>query len=426
MTDRTSASPGRLLLVAATTGYQTKAFADAARRAGYDLALATDRCHILEDPWGDHAIPVRFDEPVVSAELIALEAKQRPFLGIVVVGDRPTLLAAVAAERLGLPHNSPASVAACRDKYLARQLYKSAGMRVPWFFRSRIGEDPRQLARRALYPCVLKPLGLSGSRGVIRANNEAEFVAAFERIRAILDGVSIRILKEEQNRYVQVEAFIPGREFAVEGILTAGRLDVTAIFDKPDPLDGPHFEETIYVTPSRAEGTVQRELVEATASAVRALGLSRGAIHAELRWNEEGPWILEVAARPIGGLCARILRFGNGTPYEEIILRHAAGEDIGGLTPERPAAGAMMIPIPKGGVYEGADGVDGAGRVPGIDEVHITAKVGQHLIPLPEGATYLGFIFASGSDPAAVEQSLRLAHAEMRFRIVASLPVLGC
>ncbi len=421
----TGAVPGRVLLVAATTGYQTSAFAEAARRVGCGLSLATDRCHILQDPWGDQAIPVRFDEPAASAELIAVEGRRRPFLGVIAVGDRPTLLAAVAAERLGIAHNPPAAVIACRDKYLARQLYKAAGMLVPWFFRAGIAEDPRQLALATNYPCVLKPLGLSGSRGVIRANDEREFAAAFERIRAILESTQVRILKEEQNRYVQVEGFIPGQEFAVEGIMTGGDLCVTALFDKPDPLDGPHFEETIYVTPSRAPATVQGEIIATTARAVRALGLTRGPIHAELRWNRDGAWILEVAARPIGGLCARILRFGAGMPYEEVILRHAVGEEMPGLTPERPAAGAMMIPIPAGGVYEGVDGEDRSARVPGIDEVSITAKVGQIMIPLPEGSSYLGFLFASGADPVAVERSLRRANAELRFRIAASLPVLG-
>jgi biotin carboxylase len=414
----------RLLLTAATTGYQTRAFVAAAERAGYELSLATDRCHILEDPWGDRAIPVRFDEPEASAELIAAAARETPVLGIVAVGDRPTLLAAVAAERLGLAHNPPAAVLASRDKYLARRLFKAAGMRVPWFFRAPAESDPAPLARRAEYPCVLKPLGLSGSRGVIRAGDEAEFTAAFARIRGILESASVRILKEEQNRYIQVEGFIPGREFAIEGLLTGGQLRVIAIFDKPDPLDGPHFEETIYVTPSRAPGKVQSDLIETTARAARALGLVRGPIHAEARWNQDGAWILEVAARPIGGLCARVLRFGTDTPYEEIILRHAAGEEFGDLAPRHPAAGAMMIPIPGGGVFEGAEGEERALQVPGIDELVITAIPGQRLIPLPEGASYLGFLFASGADSGAVEQSLRLAHAELRFRIAAELPVL--
>ena len=229
----------RVLLVAATTGYQTRAFADAARRLGFDLVLATDRCHVLEDPWGDHAIPVRFEDPEGSRD--ALVAAGR-FDGLVAVADRPTLIAALTAEALGIPYHPPAAVARCRDKYVARQRFQAAGLPVPEFFRVTIGENPVAAARRAPYPCVLKPLGLSASRGVIRANNADEFVEAFERIRAILESSDVLIQREEHNRYIQVESFIEGREFAIEGLITAGQLQVLAIFDKPDPLDGPVFE----------------------------------------------------------------------------------------------------------------------------------------------------------------------------------------
>lgn len=408
-------TPPRLLLLAATTGYQTRIFAEAARRLGFALALATDRCHILEDPWGDQAIPVRFDDPVPSVELIAREG---PFDALLAIGDRPTLVASMAARRLGVPHNPPEAVAACRDKYLSRQLFQAAGMRVPPFFRAGLEEDPRELAARAPYPCVLKPLALSGSRGVIRANGPVEFAAAFERIRGILSSPGVR------GSRIQVEGFIPGSEFAVEGLVTDGRLDVVAIFDKPDPLDGPFFEETIYVTPSRAAGAVQESLAATARQAVRALGLTRGPVHAELRANADGAWILEVAARPIGGLCARVLQFEGAVPYEEVILRHAAGEDVSRARPARRAAGVMMIPIPRAGVFDGVDGVERASSVPGIEEVIVSAKPGHALIPLPEGSSYLGFIFSQGAGPAEAERALRLAHAELRFRISTALKIV--
>ena len=294
----------RVLLVAATTGYQTRVFADAARRLGFDLILATDRCHVLEDPWGDRAIPVRFEDPYGARDVLAASG---PFDAIVPVADRPTLLAALAAEALHVPHNPPASVIACHDKFLARQRFKAAGLPVPEFFRVSLDEDPHEAARKAEYPCVVKPLGLSASRGVIRANSAGEFVAAFERIKAILESVDILILGEEQNRYIQVETYIDGREFALEGLLTDGRLHVFAIFEKPDPLEGPFFEETIYVTPSRAGKEVEQALIGATQTAVRALGLVRGPIHAEMRLNSKGVWMLEVAARPIG--CGSMAEF---------------------------------------------------------------------------------------------------------------------
>jgi biotin carboxylase len=411
----------RVLLVAATTGYQTRVFADAARRLGFDLVLATDRCHVLEDPWGDHAIPVRFEDPHSSRDILAAAG---PFDGIAAVTDRPTLVAALAAEALAIPHHSPAAVAACRDKYLARKRFLAAGLLVPEFFRVPADSTPREAAKRAPYPCVVKPLGLSGSRGVIRANDERQFLAAFERIHALLHGADIAALREEQNRYIQVESFIEGHEFALEGIVTCGALQVLAIFDKPDPLNGPVFEETIYVTPSRESEEAQKLIMQTTRSAVRALGLTHGPIHAELRVNCRGAWMLEVAARPIGGLCARALRFDGGMPLEELILRHAVGEDVSSARLSDRASGVMMIPIPKAGIYQGVEGVEKATSVPGVDDVIITAKVGQKILPLPEGSSYLGFLFARGESPELVESALRNAHACLNFEIATLLPVV--
>jgi formate-dependent phosphoribosylglycinamide formyltransferase (GAR transformylase) len=398
----------RLLLFAATTGYQIRVFAEAARRLDVDLTLATDRCHVLEDPWGDRAIPVRFED--VPASLEALRGRR--FDAVAAVGDAPAVLAAEAARMLDIPFHPPAAVRACHDKYLARQFFQAAGLPVPQFFRALLAEGADAAACRAPYPCVLKPLGLSASRGVIRANDPDEFRAAFVRIQILL------AREQHHNQYLQVEAYIPGREFAVEGLVTHGAARVLAIFDKPDPLEGPFFEETIYVTPSRESAAAQQSMREAVERAVRALGLYHGPFHAELRFNESGVWMLEVAARPIGGLCAKALRFGAGMPLEELVLRHAIGEDIAALQPADAASGVMMIPIPRAGVYEGVAGVDDA------DDVIITAKVGQMLVPLPEGASYLGFIFARGGDPAEVEQALRRAHAKLSFRIATALPTM--
>ncbi len=376
---------------------------------------------MLEDPWGDHAIPVRFEDPEGSRDILAAAG---PFDGVVAVADRPTLLAALTAEALGLPYHSPAAVAACRDKYLARQRFQAAGLPVPEFFRFPANANPSEAAKQVSFPCVLKPLGLSASRGVIRANDTAEFVAAAERIRALLESAEVEALHEDQNRYIQVESFIEGREFALEGLVTGGKLQVLALFDKPDPLDGPFFEETIYVTPSRAPAEVQQSIVRATQSAIRALGLTHGPVHAEMRVNRAGVWMLEVAARPIGGLCARALRFADDRPLEEMILRHAVGEDVSRARLGDRSSGVMMIPIPKGGIYRGVEGAGEASAVPDVEEVVITAKEGQKILPLPEGASYLGFIFARGESPERVEQALREAHACLRFEIATALPVV--
>lgn len=409
----------RLLLFAATTGYQIRVFADAARRLDVDLTLATDRCHVLDDPWGDRAIPVRFEDVPASLETLRGHA----FDGLAAVGDRPAILAAETAAMLGIPFHPPSAVRACHDKYLARQLFEAAGMPVPRFFRVGISDSPNEAALRAPYPCVLKPLGLSASRGVIRANSPGEFIAAFQRIKALLEkSPDIRMARETQNQYVQVEGYIPGREFAVEGLVTHGAPRILAIFDKPDPLEGPFFEETIYVTPSREDDATQRIIRDAVIKAVRALGLYHGPFHAELRLNETAAWMLEVAARPIGGLCSKVLRFGDGMPLEELILRHAVGEDVAGMPLDGRASGVMMIPIPRAGIYEDVTGLAEAGAVEGIEDILITAKAGQALVPLPEGSSYLGFIFARGENPAAVERALRSAHGRLAFRIATALP----
>jgi hypothetical protein len=400
----------RLLLFAATTGYQIREFAGAARRLGIEVALATDRCVQMDDPWGDGALAVKFDHRMAES-LERLRGLR--FDGVAAVGDGPAEAAAVAAEMLGVPFHPPATARACRDKFLARQLYEAAGMRTPWFFRAPLDGDAAALAVRAQYPCVLKPLGLSASRGVIRANDREEFEAAFRRIGKIGE------------RHLQVEGYIPGREVAVEGLVTDGRFQALAIFDKPDPLEGPFFEEAIYVTPSREPVEVQSDLLDTTERAVRALGFRHGPVHAELRHNSEGAWMLEVHARPIGGLCARALRFDGrfegGLPLEELILRHALGEDVSQARLAERASGVMMIPIPKGGIYQGVEGVDRARAIAGIEDVIVTATEGQRLVPLPEGATYLGFLFARAESAAEVEAALRQSHAELRFHIATVL-----
>jgi len=412
----------RILLIGATTGYQTRAFATAAERLGYELTLATDRCHVLDDPWGDRAIALRFEDPAGAAAVLAAQADVD---GIVAVGDRPAYIAALAAERMGILYNSPASVAASRNKFLARKRFHSAGLLVPEFHCVALSDGPDRAAQEALYPCVLKPLGLSASRGVIRANSQREFHAAFRRIESLLADPDIARLHEDQDRFLQVESFIDGREFALEGILTNGQLRVLALFDKPDPLNGPFFEETIYVTPSREDPSTQAAIVDTTQAAVNALGLTEGPIHAEMRVNRHGVWMLEVAARPIGGLCARVL-----PGLEELILRHAAGVDAGDIamsTPAAgvaPAAGVMMIPIPRAGIYVDVEGLERARSQPGIEEVIVTAKQGQKLVPLPEGASYLGFIFARAETPAAVEESLRGSHRQLHFEIATALHVV--
>ncbi len=361
-------------------------------------------------------------EPERGAATIERYAADHPLDAVVGVDDGSTLVAAVAAERLGLPHNPVAAVERSRDKARARRAFAAAGLPTPGFATHPATLAPPELvalATRTRYPCVLKPLGRSGSQGVIRADDPSAFVTAFRRVAGILgcdaDGHSGEpgASAAGQPARVLVEDFIPGVEVALEGLLRAGTLKVLAIFDKPDPLDGPFFEETLYVTPSRLDAGRQREVESAAARATRALGLREGPVHAEVRLNVDGAWVLEVAARSIGGLCARTLRFGAGVTLEELILRHAAGLDLPPHDRERSASGVLMLPIRRAGRLREVRGQADARAVPGVDGLTITVPRGEMLVPLPEGDRYLGFLFARAASPDAVERVLRTAWAAL-------------
>ena len=413
----------RVLLLSTTTGYQLRSFDEAAEQLGIELVCATDRCQQLDDPWRDRAIAVRFHDETPSIDEIV---RQSPFQGVIAVGDRPVILAARAAERLGLPGNPHDAAAASSNKLEARRRLAAAGLAVPSHFAMPAGTEGRRAAAdpRVQFPCVLKPIGLSGSRGVIRADTHGEFAAAFDRISALLARVDVRAARTGLEDIVLVERFIPGREFAVEGVLTGGALQVFAIFDKPDPLDGPFFEETIYVTPSALDAGSQMQLASAVQQATDALGLLHGSVHAECRVGPDGIHVLEVAARPIGGLCSKALRFEDGASLEHVLLRHAIGEDVSAARREAVASAVMMIPIPKRGMLRRVEGEDAARSVPGVEDVRVTAKVGQLLEPLPEASSYLGFIFARAASSAAAESAVRAAHERLVFTVDAPIDVV--
>jgi biotin carboxylase len=410
----------RILLLSATTGYQLRSFGEAAGRLGFELMFGTDRCHRLDDPWQDRAVPVRFHEPDASLASILEAARERPVSGVIAVGDRPTVLAAQVASALGLPGNPVDAAVASGNKRLTRERLTAAGLPAPWFLSLRGDAVPEHVP----LPCVVKPIGLSGSRGVIRANSAGELNAALHRVRALLARKDVRALRSGMDDEILIEGYVEGKEYAIEGVLTDGRLQVFAIFDKPDPLTGPFFEETIYLTPSALPLAMQQEMGAAVGRAARALGLRHGPVHGECRVAGETIVVLEIAARPIGGLCSKVLRFGAGDiPLEEVLMRHAAGEDVSAVTRERRAAGVMMIPIPKRGLLKRVDGEERARAVRGVEDVRITAKPDQLLEPLPEAGSYLGFIFARESAAKEVDRALRDAHAQLRFEIDAPIPV---
>jgi biotin carboxylase len=420
----------KVLLLATTTGYQIRSFGEAAARLGVRLVFASDRCDRLDDPWWDQAIPVRFHEEEQSVRTVVAACAGAPPDGIVAVGDRPVVLGARLARALGLEWHSPEAAAISRNKLLTRRALGAAGLPTPSFEPVDADADAHAVAARVQYPAVVKPLALSGSRGVMRVDSDAECAAALHRLRKLLSSPDVRIERDEAHRLAIVETFIPGAEYAVEGVLDRGRFQLLAVFDKPDPLDGPFFEETIYVTPSRAPEAVQQRVAAAVRDAVRAIGLHHGPIHAECRVRGVDVYVLEVAARPIGGLCARALRLvhrdtHDAASLEELLLRHAVGEDVEPYRREEAASGVMMIPSPRRGIFRRVEGVDRATTVEGVEEIQITAKPDAPIVPLPEGRSYLGFIFARARTPAAVEQTLRDAHARLAFVIDRDVPVAG-
>ncbi len=414
----------RLLILASKLGYQSGSFAEAAKRLGVDVIFASDRCHQLSDPWADGAIAVRFDQPEEAARRIVQQSLVQPVNGVIALGDRATSTAAYAARALGFAYNSPQAVENCRSKLRQREILRDAGLPVPAFFSFRLDKRVEKVLSRAPFPCVIKPLRRAASQGVIRANSPEEFQAAVERIKKLLETPEVQVEREPESDRLLVERYVPGKEVSVEGLLTRGKLRILAIFDKPDALEGPYFEETLYVAPSRLPDNEYESVIDCAEKTVQALGLTHGPVHAEFRVNKEGPWVLEAAARPIGGLCARAVRLGpQRMPLEELLVRHSLGMPGTDLNREDGASGVMMIPVPKSGVLEKVEGEEQARAVAGVEDVTITTRLRDFIAAWPEGSSYLGFIFARGNSPEEVESALRQAHGALKFEIAERLPV---
>lgn len=410
----------RVILLMSPATYRAGAFLEAAKQLNLEAVVGVDLPEKLTEYW--HVpLGIDFNNREQAVQTIIAYASEHPVTAILSVDDSASEIAASASAALGLPHNAPRAAEAARDKLLMRTLMSQGGAPCPVFRPFLLNSDPAMIAAQVTYPCVVKPTRLSGSRGVIRADNPVECIAAFNRLKHLL--LSEGYVEDEIS--ILVEDFIPGVEVALEGILTHGQLKLLTLFDKPDPLDGPFFEETIYTTPSRLPEDVQQRIAEVVQVASASLDLREGPVHAELRVNEQGPWMLEIAGRSIGGLCSTILEFGSGMCLEELILRHATGETVDAVEREHSAAGVMMIPIPRAGMLKAVHGVEEAERVPLVIGVEITAKLNYQLVPLPEGASYLGFIFARGATPAAVENALRQAHALLKFDIRREIPILA-
>jgi biotin carboxylase len=410
-----AAQAGTVLLLVPARTYRAADFLLAATRMGLDVVIGSDGAL----PLGNRpVIPVNMGDPDRSASLIT--ARCGP-VAAVVAADTPMLeLAAAVSARLGLPHNPAAAVRNAADKARQRQQWAAAGIPQPGFEIISAAAPAgaiRKAAETVGFPCVVKAVSLSASQGVLRASDAAAAVTAASRIRRVLAAV-----RRPDHEPLLIEGYLPGLEISIDGLVTGDGLSVTAVFDKPATPGGPTFEETLLVTPSRLPGPVLASAIATAGQAARALGLTRGPVHAELRIDDRGtqprPAMLELAARSIGGLCSRALRFPGGQTLEELILASALGQPVPAVShaPDQ-AAGIYMLPVPRAGVLRAVEGRDSAVAVPGITGLTITIPVGQPVRPLPDGDRYLGFIFAAADTPHEVEQALTAARDQLRVTI---------
>ncbi|HEY6930999.1 MAG TPA: ATP-grasp domain-containing protein [Thermoanaerobaculia bacterium] len=400
-----------------TTTYRTPDFLAAAERLGFDVTVASEEASTLEGLNPSGLLTVDFDNAASAVERVKEFARRFPVDAVVGADDETVIVSAAIAEALGLPHNSADSVLAARHKPTMRRRLDEAHVPQPRFRLFSIEEEPSRAASAVAFPCVLKPTFLAASRGVIRADDATRFTEAWRRIEKILAEPDVQRRGGEWSREILVEEYVPGAEVALEGLFREGELVTLALFDKPDLMEGPFFEETIYVTPSRLSEEAQQSVRDTAARAAAALGLRHGPVHAELRIPPDGPRVIEIAGRSIGGLCSRTLRFGTGMSLEELLLKDALGLDVAQEKRESRAAGVLMLPIPGVGKLEEIRGAAEARAVRGIEEVTISAHLGQRLVPLPEGSRYLGFVFARAESPERVEAALREAHRRLEFRI---------
>jgi biotin carboxylase len=401
----------RLLLLVPTSTYRAEAFIRAAQRLPIALSVASEAPNSLA-----HLHPVDlptfdFSRPADAAAKALALAKSAPVHAVVAVDDQATLAAAVIAEALDIGHSQPDAVRATLNKHRARERMRAAGIAQPEFRLVPV-DGFAAVAREIAYPAVVKPLALAASRGVIRVDDAAQFVDACGRVAAIVEAGAAR-MDASARAHLLVESYVPGWEVAVEGLVVKGSVHIVAVFDKPDPLEGPYFPETMYVTPSRLPAPTRERIARVTEDAVRAVGLTHGPFHVEIRGHGDQVLPIEIHARSIGGLCSRVVRFQDGRSLEDVILADALGL-LGAVPPLDPrAAGVWMMQSPRRGRFESMRGVAAACDVEGVEEVIVAARPGQAMEPLPEGFLYTGFIFARGESPADVERALRTAFSRL-------------
>lgn len=397
--------PTAVVILPSST-YRAADFVEAADSLGLGLVVASENPPPID--MGDRYLQIDCSDPMTAAEAIATLGERVGIDGIVAADDAGVMVAAHANAILGLGGNSPEAAGSTRNKLDMRRRFDAAEVDQPRFAALVPGESASDLAAEVGFPVVIKPLDRSASQGVIRVDraDDAESVAL--RIREIVG----------QDATLLVESYVAGVEIALEGMITNGRFSVLAVFDKPDTRSGPYFPETIFVTPSRHPEGILEKAERVADEAVRALGLTHGPAHIELKVDDTRATVIEVAARSIGGLCSRSLNFGlMGTTLESLILRNAMGMDISRLHREAAASGVLMIPTPGTGIVSTVNGVKETRSIDGITGLDLTITPGQNIAAPPEGDRYIGFVYARAKTPETVERALRKAMDKLEVQL---------
>lgn len=392
----------RVLLVLPSTTYRAAAFLDAARRLGVDVAVATER----PGPGLGTELLVHLGGAGGAAPIAALKGLGR-IDAVVGVDESSVLAAAEIAAQLGLPGNPVAAARLTRDKAALRRHLLGSGLPQPRFQIWRTGTPAPDVD----FPCVVKPLDQAASRGVVRADSQEQLEAAGAEVRTLLGD------DPDCSRDLIVESYVEGPEVAVEGLVVRGGLVPIAVYDKPEPLSGPYFEESIYLVPSRLPAADREGLSEVLSETVAEVGLVQGAVHAEFRLGAGAPVLIDLASRSIGGRCSSVLKFRSGVTLEELVIQAALGESPSDFELEPMPSGVMMLPVPRTGRLRGVTGRELALAVPGVTGLELTATPGTELLAPPRGDRYLGFLFARGDTQEAVIDSLRRAHSRLSIAI---------
>ena len=408
-------SNSSVILIIPSGSYRTNAFMNAVIKLDLKVLVITDKSQVFSEHYPENVITMNFQLWKDWLDIIREWSERYDLKAVIGVDEESIILAARLSESLCIEHNSLESVKITKDKYLMRRELKKFGLIGPWFKRFSVHKQPQEIFSEISLPCVIKPTFLSASQGVFRVNSLEEFMGGFEMLIDLLSQDEMKMLGGDKANWILVEEFIPGKEVSIEGIVNNGILKDLAIFDKPEPLDGPTFPETIFVTPTILDEHVQLSILETAQTALKALNIVKGPVHVELRINNNGNYILECAARSIGGLCSKILEFKGGMSLEELILCSSLGRNVEKTKLIERAKGVMMMPIEKRGILREIIGIEAALSVRGITDLQTTIRLNEILEPLPKGGRYLGFLFAEGKDQDMVKKVLKKAWSKIEL-----------